>query len=528
LVAACLLAGFPTLDASSWFPQNAAVQAPLDLVPVTVRVLDRAGKPVTDLKQADFTLVEDGVPQDIRAFTVQSLVPTAQPSVRPAVRQGLPVDPQNHRIFVFALGQGRHEEAPKAITELVRFVRTRLLPQDQVAIFAYDRALDFTTDHNKVADALERFRRAHEDVDFGIGQQLGPTGMAALYGSRAIPRKLQARIDEMLLGAGAKPPTSATPDAVDLSAFANLSLDDFMWANALTLQDQGNLTALVEYLRRVDGEKHLVFVTENGLLWPNDASDRELAAAANDGCVSIHTLQTGGASQPEPGKELEATQRQSQSFKSLRMWSELTGGLSAITASIPVAVDRLDETTRHGYVMTYRSSRAAWDGGYRTIDVKVNRPDVTVLFRHGYYRHGVVGGFDRRSFVTADRLLAAGLFRREVGDIKVKATASVRAGGFLVVEGKITLSRLKLDVIDGAHVGMLNIAVFCLDSGLNSVGTHVQPLPLKLTEDEFTRYSKDGLPYRVQFANIRGTQNIRFIVYDYASDLIGRVDTNPS
>jgi hypothetical protein len=33
---------------------------------------------------------------------------------------------------------------------LIEFVRTRLLPQDQVAVVAYDRTALFTTEHAKV------------------------------------------------------------------------------------------------------------------------------------------------------------------------------------------------------------------------------------------------------------------------------------------------------------------------------------------------------------------------------------------
>jgi len=51
-------------------PDQAAptFQAQTLLVPVDVRVVDGNGKPVTDLTQADFTILEDGVPQDIRHF----------------------------------------------------------------------------------------------------------------------------------------------------------------------------------------------------------------------------------------------------------------------------------------------------------------------------------------------------------------------------------------------------------------------------------------------------------------------------
>jgi hypothetical protein len=190
LLAATHASGQPSLQTS---PASAAQGA---LVPVNVRVIDRAGKPVTDLKQTDFTITEDGVPQQIRHFSLQTLTPeTPQPGARPVVRTGISLAPQNHRIFLIALGLGRLDDTSRAITALVQLVRTRLLPQDQVAVFAYDRALPFTTDHEKVAQVLERFRRVHPDIDYEIELQLGPTGMAALYGRKVIPSRLQTKID---------------------------------------------------------------------------------------------------------------------------------------------------------------------------------------------------------------------------------------------------------------------------------------------------------------------------------------------
>ena len=362
-------------------------------------------------------------------------------------------------------------------------------------------------------------------MDFELGQQLGVTGMAPLYGNRVIPKKLQTKIDEMILGPSAKPANPTSAEVIERKAFGEMSLDDFMASSATTLQDQGNLTALMEYLRRFDGEKHVLFVTEKGLIWPSDENDRALASVANDARTSVHTLQAGGLLAAEISKEMNATMQQAMSFRSLRKISELTGGLPAIMEKGQAALDRLDEATRTGYVLGYQASNKAWDGGYRSIAVKVNRPDVTVLFRHGYFREQEVGAFNRRSLVTNDRLAAAGNFRREVNDIKVKASASQRGGGSLAVEGKIDLSKVKVATLDGSRVGLLNLAVFGFDSGANPMGTHVQSLPLKLSQEEYARFLKDGFPYMIQFPIIRGTQNIRFIVYDFGSDLLGRVDT---
>jgi VWFA-related protein len=517
------LAGGPVLHARPQAPQAASASG---LVPVDVHVVDRSGKPVAGLTQADFTVLEDGVPQQIRFLTPVSLsAGTAVPDAKPMLRKGLSLTPQDNRIFVIVLGLGRLEDPSGSISGLLRFVKTRLLPQDQVAIFAYDRALNFTTDHQKVTDALERFKKGHPGVNFDLSAQNGPTGMAPLYGSRAIPRKLQTKIDELILGPGTPRPTPITAETIQPQEFGRLSLDDFMASCATTLQDQNSLMALMEYLRYFDGQKHVLFVTEKGLLWPSDANDRALAVLANDARASIHTMQAGGLLQPETAKEMDATWQQALSFRSLRAISDLTGGLPAITEKGQAALDRLDEETRTGYLLGYQASNAAWDGGYRNIVVRVNRPDMTVLYRHGYYRQPSDPAFDRRGLIVNDRLSAAGSFRREVNDIKVKVSVSQRGGTSLMAEGRIDLSKVKLASADGSRVGLLNVAVYCLDSASNPMGTHTDVLALKMSEADYQQYLKDGYPYTIQFPIIHGTQNVRFIVYDFGSDLVGRADT---
>jgi VWFA-related protein len=522
-----VLVGFPSMHAMPQAPSASPAQAALELVPVNVRVLDRSGKPVTDLKQTDFTVTEDDVPQLIRHFAIQTLTPEAAPAdTGLSLRKGLTLAPQNRRLFVLVLGLGRLEEPSGYISGLLRFVSTRLLPQDQVALFAYDRALPFTTDRQKVVAALERFKKSHEDVDFALGQELGATGMAPLYGNRVLPKKLQTKIDELVLGPGAKPAAPTTAEAIDHQAFGEMSLDDVMASTATTLLDHSNLAALMEYLRRFEGEKHVLYVTEKGFAYPSEGNDRALASVANDARASIHSLQAGGMLSGMASSSMNSTVMQARAFRSLRAIAELTGGVAAISEKAQGVLDRLDETTRTGYLIGYQASNKSWDGGYRKIAVSVNRPDVTIMFRRGYFREQTIGGFDRRAFVTNDRVFAAATFRREVNDIKVKASASQRGDANLTVEGKIDLSKIKFVSDGGTRVVQLRVAAYCFDSAASPKGAGVQTLALVLNDEEYARALKGGYTFAVQFPNVPGTQNIRFIVYDFGSDLIGRVDIN--
>src|SRR5687768_10960948 len=91
----------------------ATIRTGVTSVPIDVRVVDRNGKPVTDLKQEDFTILEEGVPQQIRHFAVQAFTadPAAalpEPRFRTAASESAPAA-ENRRVFLVLLGRGRHQ-----------------------------------------------------------------------------------------------------------------------------------------------------------------------------------------------------------------------------------------------------------------------------------------------------------------------------------------------------------------------------------------------------------------------------------
>jgi VWFA-related protein len=558
--------------------QAPTFRSSVTLVPVDVRVVDKNGKPITGLEQKDFTVLEDGVPQQIGHFSRLELAsgPATPGATVPRRLSSFSVSEQKNRIFLLVLGRGRLQEPSKGVDSLIRFVREQLLPQDQLAVFAYDRATDFTTDHEEVARLLERFRRLHEGIDMEIGLQIN-SGMAAVYGARAIPKNLQSRIDEVFQPGGAlashaassgqaagsnvnknvreatsavqaldvektaqkldaMAPAGGTPrvtmyselEQIEASLFTDLPLDDFMSVTGQSLQDLGNIYAGIEYLRHLDGEKHLVYVSEKGMNLPTQDEDELLARTANDARVVLDTFQTGGIYTVQTGGQPVNSLSEAYAKKTMRALAEMTGGVSSVQESGKVAMDRLDEATRSGYVIGYYPATAVWTGKYRTITVKVNRPDTTVLFRRGYYARNEIGAFDRRGFITRDRLQAALMFRREINDIRVKMNASVTKGDTnaeVTVTGTIDPTRLSLKVVDGFHVTDIDIAIIVTDeNGQQMMGQSYQRANVKLTEEMYQKARKDGIPYGVRFPAAVGGRRVRIVVYDFKADLVGSAD----
>lgn len=578
---AALFGRSPAVAGSAAQQQPPTFTSGVVLVPVNVRVIDsKSGKAVADLKADDFTLLEDGVAQPIRLFEVRALTPEAAPdpgagSRLPIRRTPFDVAPQNHRVFLFMLGRGRLQEPSGGVDAIISFVRQRLLPQDRVAVFAYDRATDFTTDHESIAKLLERFKRVHYDIDMDVRLQV-ESGLSALYGSRKLPKKVQDKIDNLFLGAGAlasrRVDGAQTPatarldqdvakqaerlqladadrvgremaanegdtggglaswtalDEVTNEAFAGISFDDYMQYTAQMLLDLSNCYAGIEYLRHIEGEKHLVFVTERGMYLPRVEDDAALARVASDARVSINTFQTGGVIGQQGGLP-QNNWNETFAFKALRTMAELTGGVSSIAESGDVAMARLDEATRVSYVLGYYPSAARMDGSYREIEVKVRRPGATALYRRGFFAQREIGPFNRRDFITRDRIQAAAGFSREIHDIRIRLEADLvrqKGGGHeLTINAAIDPSKLAFSTVAGERVGAIDILVIGADANGQVLAQHYQRATLKFNDEAWARVTKGGVPYRARVEINPGVRQVRFIVYDYRADLVGRAD----
>jgi hypothetical protein len=98
-VAVILAATSPSGHESRPVQQPPAFKSGVAIVPLDVRVLDNDGRPITDLRQEEFRILENGVPQTVAYFMAQALVADRpEPALR-ASAEARPFDatPQNRR-----------------------------------------------------------------------------------------------------------------------------------------------------------------------------------------------------------------------------------------------------------------------------------------------------------------------------------------------------------------------------------------------------------------------------------------------
>jgi VWFA-related protein len=556
-------------------PPAATFRSRITVVPVDIRVIDANGKPITGLKVEDFTVLEDGVLQKVGHLSEYALTPEApEPGVPPALRgaPGAELAPPKQRVFLIVLGRGRLDEPSKAMDALRRFVREQFLPQDQVAVVAWNRATAFTNDHEKILATLERFRKGHAEVEALLAHQF--SGLQGMFGGRTPSADAQKKIDEIFGSAGAaigrKLPPGQVPDAGrvrddtrrDVDTLLNaeiasthelrspfdetariaaerfdMSLDDYMATAIERDQDLANLYTGIEYMRYLEGEKHLVYMTQGGLSLPRVEDDLSLAAMANDARVVLDTIQTGGIPGPRPSLDFKTgfatssekmgpTATQLFALQTLKAVSELTGGVSSVMSYAAAGFDRINERTLAGYVLGYYPSNTNWNGKYRKIEVRVSRTGARVLFRHGYYGRDQVVPLDRKAFITFNRVSAAAYNDRDMRDIPVTVRAVVigadsQSAGQAEIEATVDVSRIGFTTEGDRRLASLDIDIFCGDDKENLVGESWESALLRLKDETYQRLLKTGLVHTARVPLKGKARYVKVVVYDYAADMLG-------
>ena len=420
-------------------PQRAAgtVKAGVTAVLVDVVVRDKRGQPVRDLQQADFEVVEDGVPQEIASFTrmFDGAVMTASalraaPVPAPAAGVGAPLPASSGPAVTAVVFDRLNPEARRlAVKAAQDYLGANEQAADYIGVFGIDLALTsyapFTRNREVLRRALDKIG-SRSSASFNSPEQREAKAAAD---TRAEAAEQIAATAEAAGGPGASQAVGTAPGEAILAQMQSKMLQDF---DVMERDQQGyattnGLLAIVSALRRLPGRKSLVFFSEGVAIPPAvQRLFRGVIDAANRANVSIYTMDAAGLrAESEQAKirdqvnqaakvgintgyassgganNAPLTQRLEKNEDVLRQdprtgLAELaqdTGGLAFDnTNNLRQAFDRIETDLRNYYLLGYAPTNDTYDGRFRTIEVTVKRPGVTVAARKGYYAVRDPGG----------------------------------------------------------------------------------------------------------------------------------------
>ncbi len=419
-----------------------------ELVLVSVTVRDKKGALVRGLKQSDFTVLEDGKPQHIQSFDIEDV-----DNYVPSAPQGGPAQAEtaaqtdlftskkapthealrDRRLIVLFLDLSSLEsdDSDRAVESAKTFVLKQMSPADLVSIVSFDTALkvvqDFSSDKKLILTALNRIAGNE-----GTGQEAGTTGSA-----------------------------EGTPD--DAGSFVADDTDYNIFNTDLRLQA---LSTLAKNLAGIDQKKSILYFT-SGMTKTGVENQAQLRAAINAAVrsnVSIYAVDSRGLQAlPPGGVATSASLRGVSSYSGAAVQNDLDSNFASQETLVTIANDtggkafldtndfskayaKVQADSETYYVLGYRSSNPNQDGRFRRIQVKLNRSDVKLEYRMGYY-----GPRDFQHFTKEDReeqlrdelmaelpntdlpvYLASGYFRTHDGKFYVPVSIVVPASALVV------------------------------------------------------------------------------------------------
>jgi VWFA-related protein len=511
--------------------QNFIIRSQRNEVLVDVRVWDKSGNPVVDLKQSDFHVFEDGTTQQINSFSLEDVARLAQatgdsgpPPVINFAKLPTTAEPAkiiaDHRLTVlfFDMTSMQVDDLGRALAAAQHFVEKQMTPADLVAITTYTSDLrvvqDFTNDRDVLEAALKKIRVGEPSSLAEAGTE-GEAGSTDASGNEVVTQDVSAAF---------------TPDESEFNIF---NTDEKLAA----------LQSLAQSLRDVPGRKSVIGFS-SGIERTGQENDAQLRAttdAANRANVSFYTVDARGLVALPPGGDASSASPAgtpiytgsaiASQFSSLHGGRETLATLATDTGGRTFydlndygpAFQEVQKENSSYYLLGYTPTNTKSDGRFRRIKVTVDRPDVKVEARPGYYAPKDFRQYTREDkevqlqqamsldtpFVELPMAIEASYFRQP--DQKY----------YVVLAAKIPGSAISFLNKSKTHQTEFDFAWRATDAAGHVASALRDTLPVKLSGEDYERVMEGNITYQGGIELPPGKYHLKVVVRENESGKMG-------
>jgi VWFA-related protein len=524
------------------------IKVPVDVVVVNALVTDKKGEPVKDLTVNDFKIYEDGKPQPIHTFTLETYRSTQDsppPTVPLKEGQGPPTSaepaatPRFFSLVIDDLNSPSVDQFYRSIEAMKKFVANQLVPGDLVMISAVSgRAeLPFTTDKEAIQRYLAELYKKLNLVRTHKSDCPKLTDLQAykIIMDQSDPDAMQVASVEFC---SCQDCTRLTPADIEqlVRAAARPQFYEDLHFRQVALS---SLRTHVRALRHFEGRKSVIFfspgfISEEVRFELQEVVDRALRSGVIFNTIDTRGLYTVGYDASEhvnvtlnpivQGKTsfmLQATA--SAKSDSLFQLAADTGGFFYHNSNdLYAGLKAIAERQTFFYVISYASPNNKNDGRYHKIKLEVSRPGVEMTYRKGYYAPKEEISFESRK--KEDILEAL----RAPGDLN-KIPIQVSFNYYQIDDGHFQLSVMtRVDVRDikfigedARHRNVIHLVLVTLDEKDRYVDGLEKTLEFNLTDPGFANLLNYGLTSKVEMAVPPGRYKIKAVVREGAQTKMG-------
>jgi VWFA-related protein len=560
LINAALITGAPARLAA----QQPTFRSSVEVALIDVTVVDRAAFPVGDLKPADFVVTVDGKPRKIlSAQFLSHRAPGIEEVLRVERGERQPDEIESQRVgtgrdIIIGVDEDSLEPGDGVLAKraIGRFL-DQLVPTDRVAIVTLPRLplrIGLTSNRRVLFDALSLVSPVivpapPTDYRIGLSEAYEIGKRDGVTATDVVQREC---IDKLTTPASTTDPTGNR----EIEACRTNVL---IQANQMAMMGHDRAQRSLDALRRLAGllssiprPKTLVLVS-GGFPPPVTATEftpvAMALAAAQVNLYSIYLqkdVSGTSAAQPSPTPAQDEWLTRS----GIENVTGAAGGtLLLVTGEFEPLLDVVSRELAGSYLLGVEVAAADSDGHPHRVEVRVNRTGLSIRSRRQYVigspsgasgaaaataegvepgsgapaRPAPAAGFSELSY---NRILTAARDLEGTGDIYVTLKAEVveakdSGGSEVLVQATIDPRSVSFAPVEGRRVAHLGVGIFCGDAKHALLGQLWQELNLALKDDTFAKYSGAGIPYTARVRVSGKPRDVKVIVYDFRSDLLG-------